>query len=169
MLRRLLVPAFAFALFAGACADAPAGPSAAIDDDYALLMFGEAGVALEGTLGEQHQARPFDGRSGRPHFPELTEEQRAKIQALRAEFRAEHAELLDALREVFLRARRAHAAGASREEIRAILMTGHEIRRELHALVHELHLAILACLTDEQRAWLREHQPRRLPLPIAWP
>jgi len=35
--------------------------------------------------------------------------------------------------------------------------------------VHELHVAILAVLTDEQRAWLRENRPRRLPPPIARP
>lgn len=171
MLKRLMFPALAATLTLAACDLGPtaAAPSAQFADDYALVMFGEPGTALEGTMGPQGGPRPFDGRTGRPALPEelkLSEEQKAEMQALREAFRAEHAEQLDALKAIFEEARAARQAGASRDEVRAILMQGREIAFSLRPAVHELHLALRAVLTDAQRAWLEANRPRRMPRPM---
>ncbi len=171
MLRKTIAPALAASLFIGACSDASTAPSEAVmQSDYALLMFGEAGSALEGTMGPQHDGRPFDGRSGIRRLPPelaLTEEQKAEIKALRDAFIAGHEEELSALKAIFQEARAARLAGATRAEVRAILLEGREIAIAMRPAVVELHEAIRAVLTDEQRAWLAEHRPRRFPPPIA--
>lgn len=170
MLKRLLFPALAATLVLGACDSAPtANEPAAFADDYALVMFGEPGTALEGTMGPQTGPRPFDGRTGRPPLPDslrLTEEQQAEMQALREAFRAAHKDELDALRAIFEEARAARAAGAPREEVRAILSEGRDIAIGLRIAVLELHLALRAVLTDAQRTWLDVHRPRRFPRPM---
>lgn len=174
MLRRMLIPAVAATLALTACQLEPTTPgeSALLADDYALAMFGEAGTALEGTMGPQEGIRPFDGRSGRPELPEelrLTDEQRAEMLALREAFRTEHADELEALRAIFQEARAARQAGATREEVRAILEEGRPIAQALRPYVFELHLALRAVLTDAQRAWLDAHRPRRFPRPLTQP
>jgi len=82
--------------------------------DYALLLFGEAGAALEQTLGMQ-AALPFDGRSeGLSRLPAalaLTPEQRAAIQGMRQAFQAEHQLRLAQLRSALERARASRLAG----------------------------------------------------------
>lgn len=172
MLHRLMVPAAVAVLGLAACDSAPTDSLSvtALSDDYALAMFGEAGSALEGTMGPQAGPRPFDGRTGRPELPDalkLTDEQKAEMLALREAFRLEHADALEALRAIFDEARTARQNGATREEVRAILAEGRETAIALRPYVHELHLALRAVLTDEQRAWLWEHRPRRFPRPMA--
>lgn len=155
MLKRLLLPTLAAALFIGACAESPTA-AASDPDDYALVVFGEAGTALEGTMGPQPAGRPFDGRSGHRGFPpglELTDAQIAEMRALREAFRAEHADALDALRAIFQEARDARQAGATREEVRAILEEGRPIIEALRPHVQELHGA--------QREWLETQRRRR--------
>jgi Spy/CpxP family protein refolding chaperone len=170
MLRKLLLPTLVAALTLGACDDAATAPTAAVmDDDYALVMFGESGSALEGTMGPQHGPRPFDGRSGIPPLPPelaLTDEQKAEILALREAFRAEHEAELEALKAIFEEARAARQAGATRLEVRAILIEGRLIAQALRPAVWELHLAIRDVLTEEQKAWILEHRPRRFPPPV---
>lgn len=172
MLKRLFAPALAATIVLGACDTAPTagGPGSAIlADDYALVMFGEPGTALEGTMGPQAGPRPFDGRTGRPPLPDslrLSDEQKAEMQALREAFRAAHQDELDALRAIFEEARAARQAGASREQVRAILERGRPLAIALRPAVHELHLALRAVLTDAQRAWLEAHRPRRFPRPM---
>jgi hypothetical protein len=169
MIRRLFVPALAATLLLGACDDATTAPTAAeVNDDYALMMFGESGAALEGTMGTD--AQHFDGRHGHPSLPEelaLTEEQKAEIQALKDAFKEAHAEEIAALKAIFEAARAARIAGASREEIRAILLTARPIALELRPDVVALWTAIWDVLTEEQQAWLIEHRPRRFPPPIS--
>jgi Spy/CpxP family protein refolding chaperone len=172
MLKRLFAPALAATMFLGACGTATTdltGPSAdQVNDDYALLMFGESGAALSGTMGTDAQS--FDGRHAHPSLPEelaLTEEQKAAIQALKDAFKAAHAEEISALKAIFESARAARIAGASREEVHAILLTGRDIARELRPDVVALWTAIWDVLTDEQKAWLLEHRARRFPPPIA--
>lgn len=163
MLKRLMLPPLAAALFVAACAESPTS-SVSDADDYALVVFGEAGTALEGTMGEMPAGRPFDGRSARRGFPpglELSDAQIAEMRALREAFRAEHAETLDALREIFQQARAARQAGASREEVRAILETGRPLIEELRPHVQALHEALRAVLTDAQREWLENQRRRR--------
>jgi Spy/CpxP family protein refolding chaperone len=172
MMRKLMVPALAATLVLGACDSGPTEPTATMNDDYALLMFGESGTALENTMGPQPGPRPFDGRSGIPPLPPelaLTDEQKAEILALREAFKTAHETEIAALKAIFEQARAARQAGATREEVFAILLQGREIARALRPAVWELHLAVRAVLTDEQRAWILEHRPRRFPPPIARP
>jgi Spy/CpxP family protein refolding chaperone len=164
MLRKLLFPALAAALVLTACDTATTAPSAAeVDNDYALMVFGEAGTALEGTMGDQASAHGFDGRTSCRPFPDelkLTEEQRAEIAALRLAFRTDHQDELEALKAIFMQARAARMAGATRMEIREILLQAKPIVEALHSDVVALHEAIRAVLADEQRAWLAEHCSR---------
>lgn len=162
MFRRALFPVVAASLVLAACSESPTDSSASLAaDDYALVLFGEMGAALEGTLGEQPAGRPFDGRSGRPALPDslkLTDEQKAAMHALREAFRAEHAEELAALRAIFEEAREARRDGATREEVRAILVEARPIVEALRPYLQALHEALRAILTDAQRAWLDAHR-----------
>lgn len=171
MLRRLMmVPTLAAALVLTACEKSPTGADAATSDDYALLMFGEAGASLEGTMGAQHRDGPFDGRSGGPRLPDalaLTAEQRAAIEALRTAFRTEHAAELDAMKAIFERARAARLAGATREAVHAILAEARPIGLSLREDVWALHLAVRAVLTPAQLAWIAAHRPQMPHRPMA--
>ena len=174
MLRKFIAPALAATLVLGACGDSTTGPAstAELSDDYALMMFGEAGSALEGTMGAAGGPRPFDGRSGHPPLPPelaLTDEQKAEIAALKAAFAEEHDAEIAALKAIFEAARAAREAGATREEVYAILITGRDIARELRPAVILLWASIWDVLTEEQQAWLREHRPARFPRPISRP
>lgn len=166
MIRRIFIPAVAATLMLGACSDSTTEPAVEQANDFALVMFGEAGSALEGTMGPQHPDRPFDGRSGFQRLPEhlaLSVEQRAEIEALRVAFLAEHQDEIDALRSVFEEARAAREAGATREEVREILLGEREIAIALRFPVWELHEAIRGVLTTEQKFWLDTHRRRMGP------
>ena len=162
--KRLAIPALAATVLLTACELTPMGPTAAYSDDYALVVFGDAGAALEGTMGPQDGPRPFDGRTARPQLPDslaLTTEQLDAIAALREAFRTEHAEELAALKAIFDEARAARQSGATRDEVRAILAEGRPIHEALREDVQALHEAIRAVFTDAQRAWLAAHRPPR--------
>jgi len=132
------------------------------ETDYAFVLFGEAGMALEGMLGTQ-SAKPFDGSTaGLERLPEglkLTAEQRSAIAALRAAFMESQRDRLQALRATLERARLAREAGDSKEEIRAIRMEAITIARSMRGSVQVLHANIRNILTPEQRAWLRANAP----------
>lgn len=170
MLKRFVVPVVAVSLTLAACTESATAPgTSALEQDYALLVFGETGQALEGTMGPQDSTRPFDGRSGRPPLPDslkLTDEQKAEIQALRDAFKVAHADELAALKAIFEEARAARADGASPDEIRAILAEGRPIAEALRPAVRELHFQILNVMTEAQRAWLFQHRHRRMPRPM---
>lgn len=164
--RHSWIPAVALVLtIASACGEAPTATSSLVADDYALVMFGEPGSALEGTMGTPPTGRPFDGRSIRPVFPDslaLTDEQRAEMLALRIAFREAHLDELTALRAVFMQARQARLSGASREEVRQILAGARDIADALRPEVEALHAALRAVLTDAQRDWIEANRrPRR--------
>lgn len=167
MLKRLITPALAATLFVAACDLGPTAPSATLaSEDYALVMFGEPGQSLEGTMGAPPAGRPFDGGSGRPMLPDsikLTQEQLDAMQVLREAFRADHQAALDELRAIFEAARAERLAGGTQEEVRAILITGREIADLLRPDVIALHEAMRALLTDAQRAWLEAHRPPHVP------
>jgi hypothetical protein len=163
MFRRLLFPTLAATLVLAACAESPLDPTVATED-YALVMFGEEGEALEGTMGVQSGPRPFDGRSIRPAFPDsiaLTDEQKAEMLALRTAFRTANQVQIDSLRSIFQAAHAARQDGATREEVRAILATGRPIAEALRPAVRALHVALRAVLTDAQRAWIAANRPPR--------
>lgn len=171
MLRKLLVPALAASLVLSACDQSPTEPAAEAAEDYALVMFGEAGAALEGTMGTAPTTGAFDGATAFHQLPDriaLSPAQIAAIRALREAFRTEHQTELSALRAIFQEARAAHEGGATREEVHAILMQGRAIALALRPAVIELHLAIWDLLTDAQRIWLRlHHRMHDMPRPIA--
>jgi Spy/CpxP family protein refolding chaperone len=157
------------ALLVVTACELPTGSSSSAigEGDYALVMFGEPGASLEGTMGPQSGPRPFDGRTGRPPLPDslkLTDEQHASIDSLREAFRAEHQTTLDSLKAIFEEARAARLAGATREEVHAILLTGRPLADALRPDVQALHEAIRAVLTDAQRAWLDAHRRRHMPM-----
>lgn len=163
-MRRLTFAAalMAATLMLGACKDSPTQTDqAAASDDYALVVFGVSGAALQSTLGPQ-SGRPFDGRTGTPHFPDslaLTAEQTAAIDALRSTFETTHQAQLDALRAIFEEARAAREAGEPRDSIRAILQESRAIGEAIRGAVEALHQSILGVFTDEQHAWLEAHRP----------
>lgn len=164
-LRHLPLVALAFSL--AACESATAPTRASSDEDYALVMFGEIGSALEGTLGAQPNSQPMDGRTWMARLPDslaITATQRTAIRALRATFRQNNAASLDSLRQVFVRAREARRTGATQEQVRAILVTGRPIAEALRPKVLSLHLAIWSVLSDAQRAWLISNRPSAPPV-----
>lgn len=171
MLRKFIAPALALTLVL-ACDQASTAPATSTDQDYALTMFGEAGSSLEGTMGPQQSERPFDGRTYRRGFPDsikLSQVQIDSITVLRGAFRAAHAAQLDSLKAIFEQARAAKQAGATRDEIHAILVTGRPIALALRVDVVDLHYAIWQVFTPAQKAWIVAHRPRRMPAPIAPP
>ena len=100
MIRLRHLSLIALALGLAACAESSTAPTVtSTDDDYALVMFGEIGSALEGTLGTQSGTQPMDGRSWFGRLPDslaLTAVQRTAIAGLRASFRQNNAAALDA-------------------------------------------------------------------------
>lgn len=84
--------------------------------------------------------------------PRLTDEQIAEIRALRQAFHAAVADDIAFIRQVHQQARAAHEAGATPEEIRAILATAHEALERVRAAERQLHQDIQDVLTPEQRA-----------------
>lgn len=165
MLRRtLFAPALAATLLLAACdQNAPTAPQTLQDDDYALVMFGTAGSALEGTMGRQG-TRPYDGSTAQARLPDeikLTDAQKAQMEALRSAFRTANAANHAALKAIFDEAKAAREAGKTRAEVRAILERGKPIADQMRAAVQALHTAIQAVLTDAQRAWLAANKPGR--------
>jgi hypothetical protein len=173
MLRKLIAPALAATLVLAACDQGSTAPmTAQVDDDYALVMFGEVGSSLEGTMGTQPSRGPFDGRTFRRPFPDsikLSQVQIDSIAALRLAFRTEHAAQLDSMKTIFEAARTARQGGATREEVRAILVTARPIALALRVDVVDLHYAIWSVFTDAQKRWVVAHRPRQMPMPMAPP
>jgi hypothetical protein len=172
MLRKFIAPALAATLVLAACDQASTEPAASTDQDYALVMFGEAGSSLEGTMGPQPTDRPFDGRTYRRPFPDsikLSQVQIDSIAVLRGAFRAAHAPQLDSLKAIFEQARAAKESGATREEIHAILVTGRPIAIALRVDLVDLHYAVWQVFTPAQKAWIVAHRPRRMGTPMAPP
>jgi len=171
MLRKIIAPALAATLVLAACDKAAEPTAPSVQEDYALVMFGEMGSSLEGTLGPQDTDRPFDGRTyRRAPFPDsiaLSQVQKDSIAALRAAFRAAHAPQLDSLAAIFAEARAAREAGATREEVRAILATAWPIALLIRVDLVDLHYAIWSVFTPEQKAWVIAHRPLRMPTPFS--
>lgn len=99
--------------------------------------------------------------------PRLTDDQIAEIRALRQAFHAAVADDIAFIRQVHQQARAAHQAGATAEEIRAILATAHDAMERVRAAERQLHQDVQDVLTPEQRAgWCLV---RRLVAPRAHP
>jgi Spy/CpxP family protein refolding chaperone len=105
---------------------------------------------------ETHKPKVCD-RNGPP---QLTEEQIAKIRALKQAFAEAVADELAAIKAAHQEAREAHQAGASAEEIRAILATVKDELEAVRQAEQRLMNAIQDVLTPEQRErWciVRQH------------
>lgn len=151
-----------------ACDLLPTATNTAPAEDYALVMFGEQGSSLEGTMGTQPGTHPVDGRSGRPTLPPelaLTDAQKAAIKGLRDAFATDNAVALAALKSIFDEARDARKAGKTREEVRAILVKGRPIAEALRPAVRALHEAIWNVHTEAQKAWIIANRPK-MPGPL---
>ena len=97
---------------------------------------------------EAHKPKVCD-RNGPPR---LTDEQIAKIRALTQAFQAEVADEMAAIKEAHQKARAAKEAGATPDEIRAILATVQDEMEAVRTAEQRLEKAILDVLTPEQRA-----------------
>ncbi|MDQ8150854.1 MAG: hypothetical protein P2975_05300 [Gemmatimonadota bacterium] len=151
-----------------ACDLLPTATNTAPAEDYALVMFGEQGSSLEGTMGTQPRNHPVDGRSGGRMLPPelaLTDAQKAAIKGLREAFAAENATALAALKAIFDEARTARQGGATRADVFAILVKGRPIAEGLRPAVKALHEAIWAVHTDAQKAWIVANRPK-MPGPL---
>lgn len=84
--------------------------------------------------------------------PRLTEAQIAEIRALRAAFHQAVADDLAFIKQVHQQARAAHQAGATREEIQAILDTAKPALDRIRAAERQLQQDILDVLTPAQKA-----------------
>jgi Spy/CpxP family protein refolding chaperone len=105
---------------------------------------------------EAHKPKVCD-RNGPPR---LTEEQIAKIRALKEAFQESVADEMAAIKAAHQEAREAHQAGASAEEIRAILATVKDEMEAVRQAEQRLMDAIQDVLTPDQRArWciVRKH------------
>ncbi|HEX6314486.1 MAG TPA: Spy/CpxP family protein refolding chaperone [Gemmatimonadaceae bacterium] len=97
---------------------------------------------------EEHKPRVCDRRGP----PQLTEEQIAQIRALKQAFAEAVKDELAAIKAAHQEAREAKAAGASAEEIRAILASVKDELEAVRRAEHRLEQAILDVLTPAQRA-----------------
>jgi Spy/CpxP family protein refolding chaperone len=97
---------------------------------------------------EAHKPKVCD-RNG---APQLTDEQIAQIRALKQAFTESVADELAAIKAAHEQARAAKQAGASDEEIRAILASVKDEMESVRQAEQRLHDAIMAVLTPEQRA-----------------
>jgi Spy/CpxP family protein refolding chaperone len=146
---RRAIPFVAAALLFAACDSAPT-ENAAIDEPSFEMV-------LE-TAGEGEAAGMLLERA--PEALRLTTEQKAAIRRINEEFRAAHRADVEALRAITREAMAARRAGATPEQVRAILETSRPVRERLGTAFRGLREAIAAVLTDAQRAWLRDNNRR---------
>lgn len=153
MRKTLVVLLAAFTL--GACAEDTVAPEteSVLLNDAAQLAFGAMDMA---DPGSRFMAR----LNSLPDAIKLTPEQAAEIRALIAAFADATGADKQALAAILQEARAAKQAGATVEEIRAILARGHEIRVRLLEAERQLRADILAVLTPEQIAWIFRHHDR---------
>ena len=128
-------------------------------DDFAALQ--EAIWAIytpeQRAWIESHKPRVCDRRGP----PRLTDEQIAQIRALQQAFQEAMADEFAAIKEAHQKAREAKAAGASAEEIRAILATVKDEMEAIREAEQRLEQAILDVLTPDQRArWCIDPEAR---------
>jgi Spy/CpxP family protein refolding chaperone len=114
-------------------------------------------VVLE-SMGEGASAAMMLDRA--PVELRLTAAQREAIRALNTEFQRTHRADVDAMRTATRLAMQARRDGKTPDEVRAILETSRPTRERLGAAFAELHRAVMAVLTDAQRAWLRDNHRR---------
>ena len=97
---------------------------------------------------------------GAPDSIKPTTVQVASITALQSAFESANATDLTFLRQLHDSAMTLRRAGASRDAVRAVLVTGDAARTRLRAAQESMRDAIEAILTDAQKAWLKANLPR---------
>jgi hypothetical protein len=108
--------------------------------------------AVLGVLTPAQRAWITGRQPPEPRPCALTEAQRNEISTLRAAFQEENAADMALIRAVHDRARAAQAAGASRDQISAILAEAKPALERLRAAREALHASIQAVLTPQQQA-----------------
>jgi Spy/CpxP family protein refolding chaperone len=152
-MRRPLALLTGLALLGAACGQNPTGNSGPDQESLTLLPdFAESMATSVDGAGI--------GGVGFPDELKPTAEQKAAIAALHEAFKAANAADFAALKALEAQARAAHAAGKTREEIRAILVQGAPILLRLHAAFAVLQVAIFQVYTPEQQAWITAHRPK---------
>jgi Spy/CpxP family protein refolding chaperone len=155
---RIVTVALTFAVVASACSTdtmAPMDDSGAVTLEelaalgYGVTQVGAAGGA-PGIIERLAQLPPDLALSGA---------QLAQIAALIDAFVAATAPGREALAAIREEAAAARSAGATPDEVRAILAAGQEIRQRLHEAELMLRRAIMGVLTPAQRAWLTNRPP----------
>jgi Spy/CpxP family protein refolding chaperone len=123
---------------------------AGLSDDFAALQDAIWAIYTPEQKAwiEEHKPKVCDRRGP----PQLTEEQIAEIRALKQAFAEAVKDELAAIKAAHEEAREAKAAGASPEEIRAILASVKDEMEAVRQAEHRLEQAILDVLTPEQRA-----------------
>jgi Spy/CpxP family protein refolding chaperone len=123
---------------------------AGLADEFAALQDAIWAVytAEQQAWIESHKPKVCD-RNGPP---QLTEEQIAQIRALKQAFAEAIADELAAIKAAHEAARAAKQAGASAEEIRAILASVHDEMKAVREAEQRLEAAILEILTPDQRS-----------------
>jgi Spy/CpxP family protein refolding chaperone len=141
-----------------ACSEETVAPT----DTESLLLLDDAAVLAYGAMDMAHPGSHFIARLHRlPEHLKLTAEQQTQIRALLQAFAEATKADREALAAIMRRAREAHQAGKSHEEVRAILAEGDPIRRRLHEAEQNLHTQIEALLTPAQKEWLAQTGPNR--------
>ena len=157
-MRKMLLTAAAAAALTACSNDSTTSSAAPLtsDADAAVIStFGAGawlgGVGADGIGGYGHIGWRLNEL---PDSLALTADQQASITALVDAFTTAHQADLDSLEAIRSAAEAAHAAGASRDSVHAILESGAAIRDRLHAAEEELVTSIKAVLTDAQKAYL---------------
>jgi len=128
-----------------------AGAVAACGGDAVAPAEPSAQVAIQAAAVTAENARTDAERHPRCERPPLTEEQIQQIRALQQAFWEAVADDIRLIHAVVKEAREAYAAGASREEIAAILARADEAKANVRQARIRLQEAIAEILTPDQR------------------
>ncbi len=90
---------------------------------------------------------------------DLTDAQKDQIKALAEEFKADHADEIEQMKSLHEQAREQHRSG-DKEAAKATMEQARALRESMKADHEELREAIMAVLTDDQRAQLEERKER---------
>jgi hypothetical protein len=127
-----------------ACSESATAPSQPLDAELEALMFDVSASPNDVAAAVERRDTP---RGKAPPAPRrLTDEQKQCVQDAIADFRAANEDVLDALKAIHQKAREAHAAGATRAEVAAILEEAKPLLERLREAHKALHETIRACL-----------------------
>ena len=161
MIRKSVIGA-ALAVVLVACADRSTSVIAPNDVSLAVA---QASAAMFGSdaVGSDAPDAGMDQLWAPGQLPDsikLTSEQQAAITALVTAFHDQNAPLIAQLDAIRQEAVAAHKAGATMDQVKAILAKGAAIHQQLDAAQAALKQAIAALLTPAQLAWLAAHGPK---------